>query len=91
MSDVLIRDVPSEDLDQIRVAAADRGISVQRYLREAVHAEAVHLRRQAAISRTSTRLGGRLEVPADERRAVLEAIDSSHEERAEHLLGRREE
>ena len=39
MSDVLIRDVPADDLDQIRSAAAEKGTSVQNYLRDAVHAQ----------------------------------------------------
>lgn len=90
MSDVLIRGVSNEDLDEIRAAAAQRGISVQSYLKDAVHAQAVHLRRQAAVARTSERLSGRPGVPAGERSAVLEVIASSHEERAEWLSERRE-
>lgn len=91
MTNVLIRDVPADDLDQIRAAAAQRGTSVQSYLRDTVHAQAVHLRRQAAIVRTSERLRGRPEVPPDESRAVVEAIAGAHDERADQLGGRTEE
>ena len=85
MSNVLIRDVPAEDLDQIRAAAAERGTSLQGYLREAVHAQASYLRRQAAIGRISERLRSQPEVPPEEREAVLQAIAAAHGERAEQL------
>ncbi len=88
MPNVLIRDVPDDDLDQIRSAAAERGTSMQNYLRDAVHAQAVYLRRQAAVTRTAERLEGRPEVPADERRAVLDAIADAHSERADRLIDR---
>lgn len=61
---------------------------MQSYLRAAVHAQAVYLRRQAAIARTSERLRGRPEVPDSERRAVLAEVDRGHNERAEQLSGR---
>jgi hypothetical protein len=85
MSDVLIRDVPADDLDQIRAAAAERGTSVQSYLRDAVHAQAVYLRRQTALTRTAERLRSRSEVPTEERAAVLQAIASAHDERSDQL------
>ncbi len=85
MPNVLIRDVPADDLEQIRSAAAQQGTSLQSYLRDAVRAQAVHLRRQAALTRTAERLRGRPDVPADERRAVLDAIADAHTERAEQL------
>jgi hypothetical protein len=88
MPNVLIRDVPPEDLDQIRAAAAHRGRSLQSYLRDAVHGQAVYLRRQAAIARTSARLRGQPEVPDSERHAVLAAVDDAHDERADQLSGR---
>lgn len=88
MPNVLIRDVPSDDLDQIRAAAAERGTSVQGFLLDAVHAQAVYLRRQAAIARTAQRLHGEAEVPAGERVAVLAAVDRAHQERADQLSGR---
>jgi hypothetical protein len=82
---VLIRDVPQDDLEQIRAAAADRGISLQAFLREAVHAHAAHLRRRATLARTAERLRGRPGVPEVERQAVLDAIDDANAERAEEL------
>jgi hypothetical protein len=85
MSNVLIRDVPAEDLDQIRAAAAAQGTSLQGYLREAVRAQAAYLRRQTAIGRTSERLRTQREVPAEERDAVLRAIAAADSERAEQL------
>lgn len=85
MPNVLIRDVPPADLDQIRTAAAERGTSVQSYLRDAVRAQASYLRRQAALARTAQRLRDRPEVPIEERNAVLAAIDDAHAERAEQL------
>ena len=88
MPNVLIRDVPADDLDQIRSAAAARGTSLQNYLRDAVHAQAAYLRRQAALTRAAERLRDRTEVPADERRAVLDAIADAHTERADQLSDR---
>lgn len=88
MPNVLIRDVPPDDLDQIRVVAAERGTSLQSYLRDAVHAQAVYLRRQAAIARAAERLRGQPEVPDSEREGVLAAVDRAHDERADQLSGR---
>ncbi len=61
---------------------------MQSYLRDAVHAQAVYLRRQAAIARTAERLRGQPVVPDSERRAVLAEVDRGHDERAEQLRGR---
>lgn len=88
MPNVLIRDVPPDDLDQMRAVAAERGTSLQSYLRDAVHAQAVYLRRQAAIARPSERLRGQPVVPDSEREAVLAAVDRAHDERADQLGGR---
>lgn len=88
MPNVLIRDVLPDDLDQIRSAAAEQGASLQSYLRDAVHAQAVYLRRQAAIARTAERLRGGPEVPKSERDAVLELVDEAHYERADQLSAR---
>jgi hypothetical protein len=85
MSNVLIRDVLPDDLDQIRSAAAQQGASLQSYLRDAVHAQAVYLRRQAAIARTAERLRGGAQVPESERDAVLALVDQAHDERADQL------
>lgn len=88
MPNVLIRDVPGDDLDQIRSAAAERGTSLQNYLRDAILAQAAYLRRQAALARTAERLSGRPEVPDDERQAVLNAIADVHSELASQLIDR---
>ena len=90
MPNVLIRDVPADDLEQIRAAATDRGMSLQAYLREAVHAQAAQLRRRAALARTAERLRGKPGVQEAERRAVLEAIDKANAERADQLSDRPE-
>lgn len=82
---VLIRDVPIDDLAQIRAAAAQSGASLQAYLRATVQAQATYLRRQAALARTADRLRGRPDVPPSERAAVLDAIASAHLDRAEQL------
>jgi hypothetical protein len=88
MPDVLIRNVPPEDLQAIRDAAAERGISVQAYLQEALHAQAAHLRRQDTLARARQRLEGSPEVPEGERAAVLQAIADENERRAEELGNR---
>lgn len=85
MSNVLIRDVSDDDLEPIRATAAARGVSLQSYLRETVHAQASYLRRQAAISGIEARLRGRDGISDDERRAVLDAVDDAQAERAERL------
>ena len=88
MPNVLIRDVPADDLEEIRLAAAEQGTSLQGYLRDAVHAQAAHLRRQAALIRTAERVGELPQVPEEERHAVLGAIDDAHAERAARLSDR---
>ena len=88
MPNVLIRDVLPDDLDEIRSAAARSGSSLQNYLRDAVHAQATYLRRQAALARTADRLAGRPAVTEKERQAVLDAVDAADEERAVDLLHR---
>lgn len=72
MSNVLIRDVPVDDLEQIRSAVAAQGTSLQNYLLTAVRAQAAYLRRQAALAKTIQRLQGHAAVPEDERAAVLD-------------------
>lgn len=77
MSNVLIRDVPPEDMEQIKEAAARRGTTLQTYLWETVHAQAAYLRRQDALARTARRLHGRPAVPEEAREAVLDAVDAA--------------
>lgn len=87
---MLIRDLPAEDLDQIRAKAAAQGRSLQSYLLDALHAQAVYLRRQAALERTADRLRGHAGVPETEREAVLAAVDDAHGRRAEQTSDRAE-
>lgn len=88
MPNVLIRDVPPDDLELIRAVAAEDGTSLQSYLREAVHAQAVYLRRQAVLAHTAERLHGQPEVVDSERGAVLAAIDRAHDSHAAQLGSR---
>lgn len=90
MTNVLIRDVPEDDLAQIRSAAAERGTSLQNYLRDAVHAQAAYLRRKAALAGAAERLEGQPGVPPEERQAVLDAIANEHTDRADQLIDRPE-
>ena len=83
MPNVLIRDVLADDLELIRETAAQQGVSLQHYLRAAVHSQASYLRRRAALARTTHRLQDRPEVPVSERLAVLDAIAREHDERAD--------
>lgn len=85
MSNVLIRDVPVDDLEQIRAAAAEQGTSLQAYLLTAVRAQAAYLRRQVALVRAADRLRANAAVPEHERDAVLDAIDAAHQRRADQL------
>ena len=88
MSNVLIRDVPTDDLEQIRAAASARGVTLQSYLLEAVRAQARFLRRQEALNHMADRLHGRVTVPEEERQRVLEAIEAAHTARAGALADR---
>ncbi|MHB8244043.1 MAG: hypothetical protein ACYDGN_01640 [Acidimicrobiales bacterium] len=86
MPNVLIRDVPSDDLEELRSAAIEHGMSLQSYLLDAVHTQAAYLRRRAALLRTAERLAGQPAVSDEERYAVLNAIDAAHTERADQLI-----
>lgn len=81
----MIRDVPPEDLDEIKAEAAARGVSLQSYLRQAMQSQAAYLRRRNSLSRVAARLAGQAAVPDEERDAVLEAVDTAHDERAAQL------
>lgn len=84
MANVLIRDVPTEDLDQIRSAAASQGMSLQAYLLEAVHAQASHLRRREALDRTAVRHS--INEPSTSRTVKrCKAIDDAHAGRGARL------
>jgi uncharacterized membrane protein len=85
VANVLIRDVSPEDLDEIKEAAAERGVSLQAYLREALHGQAAYLRRRKTLDRLTARFAGRSGVADEEREAVLDAIDAANDERARWL------
>lgn len=85
MSNVFIRDVQADDLERIRAESARRGVSLQSYLRDTLHAQARFLRRREALDRAAERLGSHPPVPEEERQAVLEAIDVEHAARADEL------
>ncbi len=88
MSNVLIRDVSSDDLERIRAAAVQRGTTLQAYLWQAIHAQAAVLRRQDALDRTARRLQKRPSVPEEAREGVLDAIEAAHDERENELSER---
>jgi hypothetical protein len=82
---VLIRDVPADDLALIRATAADQGVSLQSYLRETVSGQADYLRRREALAAMGRRLADSPGVPESERSAVLGAIADEQAERARQL------
>ena len=86
MPNVVIRDVPPDDLEELRSAATEHGMSLQSYLLDAVHTQAAYLRRRAARQRTAERLAGRPAVSDEQRQEVLDALDAAHAARAEQLI-----
>lgn len=85
MPNVLIRDVPADDLAQMRSAAAARGVSLQAYLLAAMHAQAAHLRRQETLNRVAARLADQPAVTEHDRTAVLDAMDDALADRGAQL------
>ncbi len=86
MANVLIRDVPPDDLEELRSAAIEHGMSLQSYLLDAVHTQAAYLRRRAALQRTAERLAGRPAVSDEERQAVLDVLDAERADWANPLI-----
>ena len=68
MPNVLIRDVPEAELNQLKAAAKAQNMSLQSYLLDALHAQAAYLRRQVALNRVRDRLHGRPAVDDLDRR-----------------------
>lgn len=87
MSDVLIRDVPADDLERLRDAAAEHGESMQSYLLDALRAQATYERRQDVLAELTEQHRGKSPVPESERSAVLDAIAEAHERRSAELGG----
>ncbi|PWJ53652.1 hypothetical protein SAMN06264364_11155 [Quadrisphaera granulorum] len=91
MPDVLIRDVPSEDLEVIRSVAAERGLTLQAYLLSAVQMHAAHERRQQTLRALERTLHGLPPVALEDRQSVLDAIGEALAERSDGLVARRGE
>ena len=88
MSNVLIRDVASDDLERIKAAAAESGTSLQAYLSETLRTQAAFLRRRDALAGIAQRIEGCDPVPEPARTAVLDSIDTTNETRANELTDR---
>lgn len=74
MSDVLLRDVPDDELAELKAAAEASSQSLQGYLRsDVVHTHVVYLRRLRAIAATERRLAGRRPLSNASRRAAWDA------------------
>ncbi len=74
MSNVLLRDVPEDELTDLKAAAEAVGQSLQAYLRaHVIHAHVVYLRRLRAIAATEHRLTGRRPLPDSSREAAWDA------------------
>ena len=53
-----------------------------------MHLQAVHIRRQEALTRIAERLTGEDAVPEEERQAVLDAIAEANDDRSDQLVER---
>lgn len=74
MTDVLLRDVPEDELAELKTAAEAAGQSLQGYLRaDVVHAHVVYLRRVNAVAASARRLAGRRPLPDASRQAAWDA------------------
>lgn len=71
---MLLRDVPDDELAELKAAAAAAGQSLQGYMRaNVVHAHVVYLRRLDAIAASERRLAGRRPLPDASREAARDA------------------
>jgi hypothetical protein len=89
MPDLLIRNVTDADLQLIREAAAQEGISMQSYMLRNVQRHATYLRRQATLATLRSERGHRAPI-SDEDRAVIrkamyDAFDELGERHADRL------
>lgn len=74
MTDVLLRDVPDDELADLKAAADAAGMSLQGYLRsDVVGAHVTYLRRISAIAATERRLANRRPLSDAALDAALEA------------------
>jgi len=88
MPNVLIRDVPDAELEELKAAAAARKMSLQSYLLQALHSQVAYARRQAALAEVEENVAGMSAVPESERAAVLEEMKDAVERRGEDLVDR---
>jgi hypothetical protein len=88
MPNVLIRDVPDAELEELKAAAAARKMSLQSYLLQALHAQVAYARRQATLAEIEENVAGMSAVPESERTAVLEEMKDAVERRGEDLVDR---
>ncbi len=88
MPNVLIRNVPEADLDEVRRAAAAAGASMQEYLLETLLARAAYLRRHEVLARAKRRLEGRPPMSEEDRQTALDAFDVEIDRRANELADR---
>ena len=88
MPNVLIRDVPDAELEELKAAAAARKMSLQSYLLQALHSQVAYARRQAALAEVEENVARMSAVPESERAAVLEEMKDAVERRGEDLVDR---
>lgn len=74
MTDVLIRDVPADDLEALRAAAVAEGSSLQAYLRAALRAHAAVIERRAVLAEIGARLADAPAVSDPVREEVFAAM-----------------
>jgi hypothetical protein len=90
VSDVLIRDVPADDLADLRAAAAAADQSLQGYLRVVMQAQADYVRRQRSLAAVEQRLAGRQPLHEGELHAAIDDLDDEIETGTEEWAVRRD-
>jgi hypothetical protein len=88
MPDVLIRDIPKSELDELKAAAAARNVSLQSYLLDALHAQVAYARRQATLTEIGQQVAPMPAVPESEREAVLDEMKAAVEGSGTDLIDR---
>ncbi len=82
MTNVIVRNVPPNDVAVLKQAAADAGVSLQAYLGERLRNEAARRRRQEAVDRMRARMAGHSTLTAAE---VAESVSVAREERSKSM------
>jgi hypothetical protein len=88
MSNVLIRDVPDAELEELKAAAAASKMSLQSYLLDALHAQVAYARRQATLTEIAEQVAPMPAVPESERKAVLDEMKAAVEGSGADLIDR---